>query len=86
MPKPLPPTAINALVTEQGVNMGDHGQDVTRAVAIEPSETVESLLARTLCKRDWKGELGIQEDSYLTIRLAPLPSEMTAPTDDDLEF
>ena len=77
--KSLPPTAINALVTEQGVNMGDHGQDVTRAVAIEPSETVESLLARTLYRRDWRGELSIQEDSYLTIRLAPLPAEATAP-------
>ena len=28
-----PAYVINALVTDQGVNMGDHGQDVVRAVA-----------------------------------------------------
>ena len=87
MPKSLPPAAINALITEQAVYLGDHGQDITRAVAVEASETVESLISRTLYRRDWRGELSIQEDSYLTIRLAPLPTEATAPTnDDDLEF
>ena len=84
MPKPLPPAVINALVTEQAVYCGDHGQDITRAVAVEASETVESLITRTLYSRDWQGELsGIKEDAYLTIRLADIPAEMPAPTDDD---
>ena len=66
-----PAYVINALVTDQGVNMGDHGQDVVRAVAVDPTETVESLLARTLYDHDWQGELsGVKADSYLTIRLA----------------
>ena len=66
-----PACVINALVTDQGVNMGDHGQDVVRAVAVDPTETVESLLARTLYDHDWQGELsGVKADSYLTIRLA----------------
>ena len=66
-----PAYVINALVTDQGVNMGDHGQDVVRAVAVDPTETVESLLARTLYDHDWQGELsGVKADSYLIIRLA----------------
>ena len=71
-PRPINPAyVINALVTEQGVNMGDHGQDVVRAVAVDPTETVESLLARTLYDHDWQGELsGVKADSYLIIRLA----------------
>ena len=67
----IPAYVINALITDQGVNMGDHGQDVVRAVAVDPTETVESLLARTLYDHDWQGELsGVKADSYLTIRLA----------------
>ena len=67
----IPAYVINALVTDQGVNMGDHGQDVVRAVAVDPTETVESLLARTLYDHDWQGELsGVKADSYLIIRLA----------------
>ena len=61
---------INALVTDQGVYMGDHGQDVVRAVAVDPTETVECLLARTLYDRDWQGKHSVKADSYLTIRLA----------------
>lgn len=84
---PKPPAIINALITEQAVYLGDHGQDITRAVAVEASETVESLIARTLYSRDWQGELnGIKEDAYLTIRLAAIPAEPTAPTHDDDEL
>ena len=61
---------INALVTDQAVYMGDHGQDVVRAVAVDLTETVECLLARTLYDRDWKGEPSVKADRYLTIRLA----------------
>ena len=65
---------INALVTDQGVEMGDHSQDVTRAVAVNVSETVESLLERNLYAHDWMGAVtGVKENSYLTIRLAPIP-------------
>ena len=72
---------INALVTDQGVDMGDHGQDVTRAVAVDRTETVESLIARTLYDRDWLGEIaGVKESRYLTIRLAAI-SEPSAEGD-----
>lgn len=66
---------INALVTDQGVYMGDHGQDVVRAVAVDPTETVECLLARTLYDRDWQGKRSVKTDSYLTIRLAAVIDE-----------
>lgn len=67
--------SINALLTEVGVNMGDHGQDVTKAVVLKPEMTVQELCDKFLTKRTW---MGIKEpdreepadDRYLTIRLA----------------
>ena len=40
---------INILHTEQGVNMGDHGQDVTRAVPVDDSMTSASWSGRASC-------------------------------------
>ena len=67
--------SINALLTEVGVNMGDHGQDVTKAVVLTPEMTVQDLCEKFLTKRTW---VGIDEPMretpdagrYLTIRLA----------------
>lgn len=66
---------INALLTEVGVNMGDHGQDVTKAVIVNPEMTVQELVDKFLTKRTW---MSLEEprretpadDRYLTIRLA----------------
>jgi hypothetical protein len=66
---------INALLTRTGVNMGDHAQDVTAAVALDPDMTVRELCQKHLMKRLW---VGVQQpdlikpdaEKYLTIRLA----------------
>lgn len=44
-------TNISAHLIEVGVNMGDHGQDVTRAVEVLPEETVEHMVERLLKPR-----------------------------------
>lgn len=46
------PTPI-VLLTKQGVNMGDHAQDVTRAIEVRPGETVTELAHRVLTTRQW---------------------------------
>lgn len=73
-----PAAVINALVTDQAVHPGDHGQDIVRAVAVEAGETIESLLARTLYAKSWDGSLSVAEDRYLTIRLAAVAVEPEA--------
>ena len=66
---------IVATLTRQAVNQGDHGQDIITAIAVDPSETVGDLLARTCTKLLW--QVGVNErprvpdgDAYLTLRLA----------------
>ena len=61
---------INIIHTEQGVNMGDHGQDVIRAVPVDDSMTIRELVQQALMQRQWDKTLKPQRDSYLTIRLA----------------
>ena len=66
---------INAILTMQAVNQGDHAQDITTAIAVDPSETVGDLLARTCTKREWRAGSGERPlvpdgDAYLTLRLA----------------
>jgi hypothetical protein len=66
---------INALLTETGVNMGDHGQDVAKAVVLKPEMTVRELCDKYLTKRTWVGlneAKKVEPDAgrYLTIRLA----------------
>lgn len=64
--------AINITQIDQGVNLGDHGQDISRAVAPKPEETVQHLIERTLMTFSWDGSgPGTPaEDRYLTIRIA----------------
>ena len=64
-----PHTQINALLTEQGVNMGDHGQDVTRAVVLDPNETVSAMIDR-LFPEPGRWSTDRRPDLRLTIRVA----------------
>lgn len=41
---------VNALRVEVGVNMGDHGQDVTTAIDVRPDDTIGSVIERHLMK------------------------------------
>ncbi|MDQ0102317.1 hypothetical protein J2T10_001963 [Paenarthrobacter nicotinovorans] len=66
---------INALLTRTGVNMGDHAQDVTSAVVLDPDMTVRELCEKHLMKRSWAGVqqpdlITPDAEKYLTIRLA----------------
>ena len=64
-------TTINALLVKQGVNMGDHGQDVTVAVEAREGETVREFVDRVLTERDWRPDLPrqVRGDWYVTLRL-----------------
>lgn len=63
------PEDVQITVTEVGVNMGDHAQDVVQAFRIQPGETVESLVGRTLAiSNGWRA---LNDGSYMTIRLVP---------------
>jgi hypothetical protein len=65
------PRVIVAQVTRQGVYMGDHGQDMVRALTIDPTETVADLVERALTKREGYPVRQVPDaDAYLTIRLA----------------
>lgn len=67
---------INALLTEVGVNCGDHAQDLTQAVALRPDMTIravcEKFLSRPIHSWDANAELKVapDPDKYLTIRVA----------------
>lgn len=61
---------LNILLVKQGVNMGDHAQDVTRAVSVLPDETVREVAERLLASRSWSGTPTFEADWYLVIRLA----------------
>ena len=61
---------IEVLLTKQAVNYGGRAQDITRAVLVDPLETVENLVDRALTYRDWGGETKYFRDAYLTIRIA----------------
>lgn len=67
------PTLV-AILTKQAVNCGDHGQDISTAVAILPGETVEDLAYRVLTRVDWptKGR-NVEPEWYVTLRLAETP-------------
>lgn len=66
---------VNALLTEQGVSMGDHGQDVTKAVVLDLDMTVRELCEKHLTKEIWVGlkepmRVEPNTDKYMVIRLA----------------
>lgn len=62
---------INATVTEVGVSMGDHAQDIVRAVMVSPDDTIASIVARCW-PSDYVGHKQprkYQDTAYLTIRV-----------------
>ena len=66
---------LNGLMVEQGVFMGDHAETITKAVEIDPNETVQALVERTLYKNGEYITVGTYErvpdtDRYLVIRIA----------------
>jgi hypothetical protein len=70
-----PDLHINALLIETGVNMGDHAQDVTKALVIDPDMTVRDLVTKHLLKEVWMGvkepnRVEVNPDRVLTLRLA----------------
>lgn len=77
------PLHINALVTEVAVNMGDHAGDVTKAVVVDPDETVAALVERILTARKWAPRdvdargwtLEPNPAKFLTLRLAVVDPE-----------
>lgn len=70
---------VVATVTEQGVFMGDHGQDVTTAAVVLPGETVEELVERVLTKpifmRDEREPI---LNGVLNLRVAVIPEPKVA--------
>lgn len=54
---------VNVILTEVGVNMGDHAQDVHTALEVSPGTTIQDLVETVLTSdHDY--------DNYVTIRLA----------------
>ena len=54
---------VNVILTEVGVNMGDHAQDVHTALEVSPGTTIQDLVETVLTSDHDYG-------NYLTIRLA----------------
>lgn len=75
-----PELHINALVTRTGVNMGDHAQDVTNAVVVDPATPVGELLLAHLTEDRWVGvneprRRDVRPDNFIVLRLAaPAPA------------
>lgn len=64
---------INATRVKQGVFMGDHGQDVSNAVYVNPAQSVGDFVRENLTDKLYNGEVAIEEEWYLVIRLAKGP-------------
>lgn len=56
---------VNVILTEVGVNMGDHAQDVQTALEVSPETTIQDLVD-TVLTNDHDYDYG----NYVTIRLA----------------
>lgn len=80
---------INALKTEHGVNMGDHGADVVTALDVTESTTVGELM-RVAARGHWGSESELRGDVSVTLRIAqpvvpqPLPDFSLQAVPDDL--
>lgn len=62
---------INVTRTRQGVNMGDHAQDVTDALEVDPNMTVKEFVQFALTEmRGYPSTRQPMRDAYLTIRIA----------------
>lgn len=80
---------VNALLTKQAVNCGDHGQDITTAVTPLPGETVEHFVSRVLSDKSWRGEFVPHDDWYVTLRIVAPEVESDGPigsSDDEVMF
>jgi hypothetical protein len=51
---PRPPDKINAVHVKVGVNMGDHGETVQNYIEVDETETIRSLLERTMPESKWQ--------------------------------
>ena len=58
---------VNALRVQEGVNMGDHGQDVTTAIDVRPDDTVGSVIEKHMLG-GWPN--APQTDVAIVIRVA----------------
>lgn len=67
---------INALQTQTGVNMGDHAQDVTKAVIVTPEMTVQELCEQYLTKHLWGNEPSPDPEKFLVLRVAAPQQEV----------
>ena len=74
----MDPKAINALLVKVGVNMGDHGQDVTTALVVKRNETVTDLVERALHSQEYRSSGFVpvaQSEWRIELRLAADPVE-----------
>lgn len=71
---PEAPLVLNVIVTEHGVNMGDHGQDVDRAVAVDPNTTLRALMEAVAMRTRYGAAMQprsvFSDDFSVTIRAA----------------
>lgn len=66
---------IQVTLTDQAANCGDHAQDITHAVHVDPDETVRDLALRTLqtlryIRAGEPAPIEADASKYLTIRLS----------------
>lgn len=66
---------ISVTLTNVGVNMGDHGQDIVNHLDVDPDMTIGQLVEAELTEPapSWgtsAGERTLKPDNYLTIRVA----------------
>lgn len=66
---------ISVTLTNVGVNMGDHGQDVVNVLDVDPDMTIAHLVEAELTEPapSWgtsAEERTLKPDNYLTIRVA----------------
>lgn len=75
------PVQISVTHTRTGVNMGDHAQDVVRMLAVDPEDTIQSIVDRTLNKPDWRGKPDPQFGDFIIIRVVEPKPTVPAPDD-----
>lgn len=63
-------TSLNVLKITEAANMGDHAQDITAAIEVDPTMTIGDLVAETLHDTSWQGDKDPRYDRYLVIRVA----------------
>lgn len=62
---------LNVLQVTEAANMGDHAQDITHALDVDPALSVGDIVREALCGYDWQGKPDSPKyDRYLIIRVA----------------